>query len=290
MYYFGPKVESLELRAHINYNPNSKLITYWKIDHIISNCVGWSKCYDKDLIDPHKIIVCDNTIQIIDGSHNIQSANILCMDNEKKMSFPYDFLCKQLINKYKGYAIVENKLYLANYIDACIDVYDNTYNKLDYEFRNKYISDNHAPNNIVYLDGHLFVLWSDKNKIVINREADYISKHKLDGSFVERFTSGGELNLPCTMIPAPAEHGIPQGSFIIGNNGDGRMHIYDRDGLYIGPLFYMSKQPIAIDGLWRLVPQYNINKILYIATKNNYNSIGSLKLTHKIYLDGMIMK
>jgi hypothetical protein len=58
------------------------------------------------------------------------------------------------------------------------------------------------------------------------------------------------------MIPAPCECGFPPGSFLVGNNGDGRINIFDCNGRYVGPLLNQSGLPVVIEGLWGLAPHY----------------------------------
>jgi len=160
--------------------------------------------------------------------------------------YSHPVLSKQLSKTsiYKGLAIVNNTLYLADFFNRCIDVYDDAYNKLvGYEFIDKDDSDpislDYAPTNIVCLDGYLFVLWCKKDsyhpiKILDGQGHGFISMFNPDGSFVRRFASRGALNSPWVIIAAPNECGIPPGSFLIGNNGDGRICIYDCNRRYVG--------------------------------------------------------
>lgn len=193
------------------------------------------------------------------------------------------------ISVFKGLAIANNNLYLANFFQGHIDVFDSYYNRLNnFTFIDGDTSDpipaDYGPNNIVHIGCFMYVLWARKNPNVILTSIDgpghgFISVFNLDGSFVRRFTSRGVLNSPWAMIPAPCACGIPPGSFLVGNNGDGRINIFDCNGKYVGPMLAQSVLPIVLEGLWGLAPHYtDFNEIFFSSSPNQDidGTVGSL--------------
>jgi len=193
--------------------------------------------------------------------------------------FSYIVLNQQLtgqVSVYKGLAVANNVLYLADFFQNTIDVFDCNYIRLPgFHFIDGDSADpiplDFAPNNIVHIGCFLYILYARKDPNVTVDDLDgpghgFISVFNLDGSFVRRFTSRGVLNSPWAMIPAPCECGFPPGSFLVGNNGDGRINVFDCNGRYVGPLLGPAGLPIVIDGLWGLAPHYtDFSEIFFAA-------------------------
>jgi uncharacterized protein (TIGR03118 family) len=189
------------------------------------------------------------------------------------------------ISVYKGLAIANSTLYLADFFQGRIDVFDATFNRIiGFKFVDNDGTDpipiNYGPLNIVHIGCYLYVLWGERDPNVTIHDLDgaghgFISVFNLDGTFVRRFASRGVLNSPWAMIPAPAECGFPENSFLVGNNGDGRINIFDCNGKYVGPMLNASGLPITLPGLYALVPHYiSFNEIFFTASSNeNYNGL-----------------
>lgn len=204
----------------------------------------------------------------------------------------YLVLNMQLTGKthiYKGIAIANNTLYLPDFYHGTIDVFDSSYNQLvGFHFIDGDTSDpiplNYGPNNIVHIGCYLYILYARRDDVVTTHDLDgpghgFISVFNLDGSFVRRFTSRGVLNSPWAMIPAPCECGFPPGSFLVGNNGDGRINVFDCNGRYVGPMLSQSGLPIVIPGLWGLAPHYvDFSQIFFTssADEDTLGLVGSL--------------
>jgi uncharacterized protein (TIGR03118 family) len=194
------------------------------------------------------------------------------------------------ITVYTGIAVANNNMYLADFFGKKIEVYDSKYRLLSGGSLFKFVDndssnpipDNYGPFNIVFIQGLLYVLWApvDITMPLTNDDGPhtgFVSVFRLDGSFVRRFTSGGALNAPWAMIPAPCVCGFPDGSFWIGNHGDGRINAFDCTGGFIGPVFNPSGQPIDITGLWGLAPYYGDNNDqVYFTAARNPNTTGEL--------------
>lgn len=200
------------------------------------------------------------------------------------------------ISVFKGIAIANNTMYLCDFFQRHIDVFDSNYNKLPgYAFVDGDTSDpipiDYAPHNIVHIGGLLYVLWARKDPNVTLATLSgpghgFISVFNLDGTFVRRFTSRGVLDTPWAMIPAPCNCGFPPGGFLVGNTGNGRINVFDCNGAFVGPMLGMSGVPIVIDGLRGLAPHYTQfnNEIYYTASPENLvdGYVGSLTASQVI--------
>lgn len=191
---------------------------------------------------------------------------------------------------YKGLALADNKLYIADFYGRKIDVYDSNYNRLPgFPFvdgcAEDPIPDDFSPFNIVNIGKYLYVLWAKRDPMVPLHEIDgpgygYISVYNFDGSFVRRFYSRGVLNAPWAMIPAPIECGFPPGSFLVGNKGDGKINIFNACGQYIMPILNSSGKPFVEEGLRGLAPYYVEKNEIFFSAARNQNAdglIGSLE-------------
>jgi uncharacterized protein (TIGR03118 family) len=70
---------------------------------------------------------------------------------------------------------------------------------------------------------------------------------------VKRIATHGTLNAPWGLAIAPASFGRFAGDLLVGNFGDGRIGAYHGDD-FQGLLRGTNNKPIAIDGLWDLLP------------------------------------
>jgi len=197
---------------------------------------------------------------------------------------------------FKGIATVNNQIYLADFYNKQVDVFNSSYVEIlptpfiDLDTTVPIPSD-YGPNNIVYLAPYMYVLWARQDPNVPISSIDgpgngFISIFNLDGSFVKRFTSQGVLNSPWGMIPAPLECGFPPGSFMVSNNGDGRINIFDSQGRFVGPLLNQRGLPIIINGIRGLAPYYtNFTEIFFSSSEDerNFGLVGSFVKDQVIY-------
>jgi uncharacterized protein (TIGR03118 family) len=183
----------------------------------------------------------------------------------------------KIVTVYKGICIVDDFCYCADFYGGKIDVFDSNGNKrIDFKFVDNNLEDpipaDYGPNNIVNIEGLLFVAYARKDVYVNIHHNDglgsgYVSIFDTRGIFLRRFTSRGVLNAPWAMIKGPDNLcGIPNNSILIGNTGNGLINIFDRNGKYQGQLISSANgQPIVIDRLWDLKPYYTseITRIYY---------------------------
>jgi uncharacterized protein (TIGR03118 family) len=172
-------------------------------------------------------------------------------------------------SSYKGLALAMNNgasyLYAANFRTAKIDVFDKDYNAVSMSFTDPQIPSDFAPFNVQNIDGMLYVTYAK-----VGEDGDdeagmgngYVDIYNTDGSLVQRFVSGGQLNSPWGIAKAPAtffgdDNDGDQSIILIGNFGNGHINAYHSNGKFMGELAQhptpMHPQvPIVIDGLWAI--------------------------------------
>lgn len=169
---------------------------------------------------------------------------------------------------YTGLAIGHsggaNYLYAADFMGSEIDVFDKNYAPvLGMSFEDPGLPAGYAPFNIQAIGNQLYVMYA---KVGEDGEEEagpgngYVSVFNMDGSFVKRFASRGQLNAPWGIAQAPAgffaednagPHSL-SGAILIGNFGDGTINAYTMEGASLGQL-RAHGNPIVIEGLWGIM-------------------------------------
>jgi len=167
---------------------------------------------------------------------------------------------------YKGCALATdggaNFLYAANFKGGKIDVFDKTFQLTSgRDFKDPNIPAGFGPFNVVNIGGMLYVTYAklkgpDNEDDQAGPGNGYVDIYTPDGKLVKNFVSQGALNSPWGVTQAPAGSGIPQGSILVGNFGDGWINVYDATGTYKGAL-QKNGQPVVIPGLWALDFPFN---------------------------------
>jgi len=150
-----------------------------------------------------------------------------------------------------------NFLYVANFAQGKINVYDKNWLEVNKPFVDAGIPVGYSPFNIQAIDGKLYVLYAKVDPADGHEEIGdglgYVSVFNSDGSFVKRFISNGQLNAPWGIAKAPAgfwgEGSENINVFLVGNFGDGHINAYTENGNFLGQL-RQHGQPIVIEGLW----------------------------------------
>ena len=164
---------------------------------------------------------------------------------------------------YDGLAILNSRLYAADFHNARIDSFDASWKPLSLPFSDPNIPKGWAPFNIQALNGNLFVTYAQqdpaKKVSVAGGGLGYVDEFTPDGTLVGRVASKGNskapLNAPWGLAMAPADYGAYSGDLLVGNFGNGRISAYQqRSGkwVYKGQLRVASGAPITIDGLWAI--------------------------------------
>ncbi|HJZ56402.1 MAG TPA: TIGR03118 family protein, partial [Gemmataceae bacterium] len=168
---------------------------------------------------------------------------------------------------YKGIALANNGtgnfLYLADFHNNKIDVLDAQYHKVTLgaggfgTFTDPTLSAGFAPFNVALINGKLYVSYAKQDATatddVPGAGNGFISVFDLNGHFLQRLVTQGNLNSPWGMVLAPNGFRDLGGKLLVGNFGDGHISAYDpTTGALIGTLNDASGQPLTIDGLWGL--------------------------------------
>jgi len=173
----------------------------------------------------------------------------------------------------------DNFIYIANFAEAKIEVLDKNFNPVySKPFSDPNIPVGFAPFNIKNIDGKLYVMYAlqsgDKYDDVSGAGNGFVSIFNTDGSFIKRFASQGTLNSPWGIAEAPDDFDQGSNAILVGNFGDGRINVYNKDGEYKGQL-KDGDVPIVIDGLWSLTfpsngnPAGDQNQLFFTAGPDN---------------------
>ena len=159
---------------------------------------------------------------------------------------------------YKGITMAsgegENFIYACDFHNARIDVFDKNFNKVSGKaFYDEEIPGGYAPFNIQNLDGLLYVTYAKRNNLLDNEDEPgngngYVNIYTTAGLLLKRFAAKGLLNSPWGITSAPATFGEGTGSILIANSGDGRINVYDINGVYKEQLSN-NGFPVSIPGL-----------------------------------------
>ena len=150
-----------------------------------------------------------------------------------------------------------NFLYVANFAQNKINVYDKNWLEVSKPFVDPDIPDGYAPFNIQAIDNKLYVMYAKVDPEEHEEETGpglgYVTIFNPNGSLMKRFISRGQLNAPWGIAKAPTGFwGEGSGNtnvFLVGNFGDGHINAYDEDGNFLGQL-RQHGNPIEIEGLW----------------------------------------
>lgn len=172
---------------------------------------------------------------------------------------------------YKGVAIAhaangDAQLYAADFAGAKIDVFDADYKPVEASggFSDRDIPSGFAPFNVEEVSGALVVTYAkqdkDKEDDVRGKGNGYVNLFDSDGTLLSRLISKGELNSPWGVVLAPHSFDAAPGRLLVGNFGDGLIHVYtieQSDGgapsvELEGTLEDKNGNDLKIDGLWAL--------------------------------------
>jgi len=172
---------------------------------------------------------------------------------------------------YKGLEIADNKLYVADFHNAKVDVFDCDFVLLHgFPFLDPYIPTGYAPFNIVRIGQKLLVSYAkqdeDAEDDVAGPGFGYVSIFNFDGTFVDRFVSQGHLNAPWAMLHG-SKHWDLEDTILIGNFGDGVINVYSQHGKFLGSLKDKFHDVISIEGLWDL--KYDGHRLYFAAGPND---------------------
>ena len=165
---------------------------------------------------------------------------------------------------YKGVTLLKtdvgNFLLATDFHHARIDVFDENFNRVnlpDSFFRDRNLPEGFAPFNVLAVGEKVFVTYAKQDAAaaddVHGPGLGFVDLFTNFGTKLRRIASEGTLNAPWGLAIAPKGFGEFSGDLLVGNFGDGRINVFDRDG-FKGQLRDENGETIVIDGLWSLLP------------------------------------
>jgi uncharacterized protein (TIGR03118 family) len=167
---------------------------------------------------------------------------------------------------YKGLALNSDSsnnnqnpfLYAANFNDGNVEMYNSTFGLVK-TFTDPTLPAGYAPFNVSVINGKLYVTFAlqdvpgNGHDDVAGPGNGFVDVFDLQGNLLTHLVSQGDLNSPWGMVLAPASFGTFAGDLLVGNFGDGRIHIYDpTTGAELGTLDGNNGLPLEITDLWAL--------------------------------------
>jgi uncharacterized protein (TIGR03118 family) len=177
---------------------------------------------------------------------------------------------------YKGLAIDSRTagqfLYATDFHNGKVDVFDSSFDlvTLSGNFTDPNLPAGFAPFGIQNINGTLYVTYAlqdeDAEDDVAGPGNGFVDAYDLEGNFIQRVASAGELNSPWGLALAPEGFGRFSGDLLVGNFGNGRIHAFDPNSLTPdgefeavglihssgGRRHSSGGRPLQIDGLWAL--------------------------------------
>jgi uncharacterized protein (TIGR03118 family) len=192
----------------------------------------------------------DGTISAWAGGLTPADAAVLAVDNS-----PAEAVYKALIFGTNTKGVF---LFATNFRAATVEVFDNKYQPVTTSggFKDPAIPTGFAPFGIENIDGDLFVTYAkqnaEKHDDVAGRGNGFVDVFDTEGHLLRRLASRERLNSPWGVARASYAFGRFSGDILVGNFGDGRIHVFDSKGNFRDTLKGADREPIVIDGLWKL--------------------------------------
>jgi uncharacterized protein (TIGR03118 family) len=164
---------------------------------------------------------------------------------------------------FKGLAIAHSPfgplLLATDFHNGRVSVFDSSFTRLSVPglFRDSALPAGYAPFNVMEVGKRVYVTYAkqdaDAHDDVPGLGHGFVDVYTNFGAFLSRLVSRGALDSPWGMAVAPNGFGPLAGKLLIGNFGNGRIHVYNRwSGSMVATLHAQSGRPLVIDGLWGL--------------------------------------
>jgi conserved hypothetical protein TIGR03118 len=164
---------------------------------------------------------------------------------------------------YTDIAVAKNTtgtfLLAANFAGSTVDVFDSNFasTHLAGNFSDPTLPAGFHPFGIHTIGTNVYVTYAqvnDQGREAVGAGLGYVNQFDLNGNFVKRAISQGNLNAPWGMALAPAGFGTLGGSLLVGNFGDGVINAYDPTSFALkGQVTDSTGAPLANSGLWEIV-------------------------------------
>lgn len=162
---------------------------------------------------------------------------------------------------YKGIALYtdgsgSNYLLATDFHNGTIDVFDGSFNRVAW-FRDPTLGHIWSPYNIAILNGNIYVTYAQvdpaRHDSVSGPGKGALEEIDFSGHVIARVMHG-QLNAPWGLTLAPASWGHYAGDILVGNFGNGWVPVFTQALAPRGFLKTSGGWPLAIDGLWGLIP------------------------------------
>jgi len=170
---------------------------------------------------------------------------------------------------YKGVTIAKSndqpQLFAADFHNGKIDVFDGTYQPTQPSggFTDPDLPGGYAPFNVESVQGALIVAYAkqdnEKSDEVKGPGNGLVDAFNVDGTFIKRLVSNGELDAPWGITVTPEGFTAAPTRLLIGNFGDGKILAYTMDLSSSNPSVTLdgafrdqNGTELRIDGLWAL--------------------------------------
>ena len=166
---------------------------------------------------------------------------------------------------YTGLALwrtpLGNFFLAADFAGGKIDVFDDQFRQVTLPagfFSDPQVPKGFTPYNVFTVGADVYVAYampSPEGPAVRGPGLGFVNRFTDFGQKLQRLQRRGVLNAPWALAIAPASFGRFAGELLVGNLGDGRITALDpRTGHNEGQLRDADGRPLAIDGLWSLLP------------------------------------
>lgn len=147
-----------------------------------------------------------------------------------------------------------------------VEVYDSTFKPVTLagSFTDPNVPAGYAPYAIKVIGTQVFVTYTLRTvppfapgngtyQEILGTNTGFVSVFDVNGNFIARAVTGGNLNAPWGVAIAPAGFGIYAGDLLIGNFGDGLITAYNPTTYaYLGTVADGTGKAIAYPGLWEI--------------------------------------
>ncbi len=143
-----------------------------------------------------------------------------------------------------------------------IEVYDQTFkpSKLTGSFTDPNLPSGYSPWSVHILNNQIWVAYALRGATApyiptIGAGNGIVDVFDINGNFVARAVTGGNLNAPWGVAFAPSTgFGIFSGALLIGNFGDGKINVYDpKSYAFLGQLMDSTGKSLVYASLWELL-------------------------------------
>jgi uncharacterized protein (TIGR03118 family) len=152
---------------------------------------------------------------------------------------------------FRGVALARERLYVADFHNARVLVYDARWHRVDKQgdFSDPSIPSWYAPFGIQAVGDRVFVTYAWRAPVNGNDapSGGYVDEFDLDGRLVARVGRSAELDEPWGVARAPTGFGRFGGDLLVANFGSGAINAYTRDG---DGWRLDGRLPVQAPGVW----------------------------------------